>query len=316
MSAAVRGWSASSRRVSSNVPHAVLLQDERAAVEAALARVAAAFTDDNPVSAAIRYALAGGGKRLRPILCVAAFRAAGGQAHDELHLYDAAAALELIHTYSLVHDDLPCMDDDDLRRGRATTHRRFGTGAAMLAGFALIPFACRVLYDAARALGLEAPCAGLAVRELCRAAGATGLVAGQVLDLEAEGATPSLAELRRIHTLKTGSLFAGSLRVGAVLARAQPAIADVLGEFGTRLGVAFQITDDVLDVTMDAAALGKTPGKDAETAKATFASVLGIDGARAAARAEAAAALDGLRAARLETPLLEALARFAVDRDR
>src|SRR5688572_1868669 len=192
MNAAARGWSASSHRVSSNVSHAVLLQDERAAVEAALARVAAAFTADDPISAAIRYALAGGGKRLRPILCVAAFRAADGHARDIRHLYDAAAALELIHTYSLVHDDLPCMDNDDLRRGRATTHRRFGTGPALLAGFALIPLACRVLHDAARALGLEPGCAGAAVCELCRAAGATGLVGGQVLDLEAEGATPAL----------------------------------------------------------------------------------------------------------------------------
>jgi farnesyl diphosphate synthase len=302
--------------VNTDGSHAALIQRQRAAVETALARIAAACTDENPVSAAIHYALAGGGKRLRPILCIAGFRAAGGHTDREDAVYDAAAAFELIHTYSLVHDDLPCMDNDDLRRGRATTHRRFGTGAAMLAGFALVPLACRVLFDAARALGLGATCAAAAVRELCCAAGATGLVGGQALDLDVEGGTPTLADLRRIHTLKTGSLFGGALRVGAVLACASPEVTDALGQFGSRLGLAFQITDDVLDVTMDAAALGKTPGKDADAAKPTFASVLGVDTARAEARAEAAAALAGLRAAGLETPLLAALAGFAVDRDR
>jgi geranylgeranyl pyrophosphate synthase len=296
--------------------HADWLQRERAAVEAALARIAASIPDTDAISAAIGYALTGGGKRLRPILCVAAFRAAGGRASREEHLYDAAAALELIHTYSLVHDDLPCMDNDDLRRGRATAHRRFGTAAAMLAGFALVPLACRVLHGAARALGLEPRCAGAAVRELCHAAGATGLVGGQVLDLEAEGGMPALAELRRIHALKTAALFSGSLRIGAVLAHADAEVRDVLGRFGVRLGLAFQITDDILDVTMDAGALGKTPGKDVEAAKATFASLLGVDRARATARDEVTAAVAVLRAARLDSPLLEALAGFAVDRDR
>jgi geranylgeranyl pyrophosphate synthase len=289
---------------------------ERAAVEAALARVAAGISSADPVGTAVRYALAGGGKRLRPILCVAAFRAAAGRAARENDLYDAAAALELIHTYSLVHDDLPCMDDDDLRRGRPTTHRRFGTAAAMLAGFALVPLACRVLYDAARALGLEPPCAAAVVRELCHAAGAGGLVGGQVRDLEAEGGTPPLEELRRIHSLKTAALFSGSLRTGAALAGADAEVRDLLGRFGVRLGLAFQITDDVLDVTMDAAALGKTPGKDRNAAKATFAALLGVDRARETARAEAAAAVAVLRDGRLESPLLEQLAGFAVDRDR
>jgi geranylgeranyl pyrophosphate synthase len=296
--------------------YADLLERERAAVEAALARIAAAIPDDDPIGAAISYALCGGGKRLRPILCVAAFHAASGQAAHDEHVYDAAAALELIHTYSLVHDDLPCMDNDDLRRGRATTHRRFGTAAAMLAGFALIPLAFQVLHDAARALGLEPPCAAAAVRELCRAAGGAGLVGGQVLDLEGEGATLPLAELWRIHALKTAALFSGSLRVGAVLANADAAVCEALGRFGVRLGLAFQITDDVLDVTMDVAALGKTPGKDVHAAKATFASLLGVARARETARGEAAAAVAVLRAARLESPLLEALAGFAVDRDR
>jgi geranylgeranyl pyrophosphate synthase len=296
--------------------HARLLQRERTAVEAALARIAGSIPDADPVGAAVRYALAGGGKRLRPILCVAAFRAAGGAAATESDLYDAAASLELIHTYSLVHDDLPCMDDDDLRRGRATTHRQFGTAVAMLAGFALVPLACRLLYDAARALGRDDAGAAAAVRELCRAAGAAGLVGGQVLDLEAEGDTPPLPALRRIHCLKTAALFSGSLRIGAVLARADAGVRDALDQFGVRLGLAFQITDDVLDVTMDAGALGKTPGKDAHAAKATFASLLGVNRARETARDETAAALAALRAARLESPLLEAVAGFAVDRDR
>jgi geranylgeranyl pyrophosphate synthase len=296
--------------------HAGQLQRERAAVEAALARIARTISDTTVVGAAIRYALASGGKRLRPILCVAAYRAAGGSASPADDAYRAAAALELIHTYSLVHDDLPCMDNDDLRRGRPTTHRQFGTPAAMLAGCALLPLACRLLYDAARALGLEDACASAAVRELCCAAGATGLIGGQVLDLEAEGHVPALAELGRIHMRKTGALFRGSLRVGAVLARAPSDVRAALGEFGVRLGLAFQITDDVLDVTRDATALGKTPGKDVHAAKATFASRLGVNGARERACAEVADAVAALRAARVETSLLEALARFAVDRDR
>ena len=289
---------------------------ERDAVEIALTRILARSVDADAVAEVVRYALLGGGKRLRPILCVAAFHAAGGHAANADDLYEAAASLELIHTYSLVHDDLPCMDDDDLRRGRATAHRVFGNTAAILAGVALIPLACRILHDSAIRLECGRERAARAVRELCSGAGATGMVGGQVLDVEAEGRTLALDELRRLHRLKTGALFAASLRIGGALAGASEVVLGVLGDFGTRLGLAFQIADDVLDVTVDASVLGKTPGKDAQAAKATFPAQLGVDGARTAARQEAAAAIGVLRDGQLKSPLLEALTGFAVHRDR
>jgi geranylgeranyl pyrophosphate synthase len=295
---------------------AVRMRAEREVVETALAGLAATIGGDERVSAPMRYALAAGGKRLRPILCAAAFRTAGGIVDREDDLYRAACALELIHTYSLMHDDLPCMDNDELRRGRPTSHRVFGTGPAVVAGFALVPLACRTLDESARLMGIEPRDRLLAVRELCRGAGAAGMVGGQVLDLEAEGRQVSLRALRQVHALKTGALFTAAMRVGAALAAADPDVLDALGEYGLRLGLAFQITDDVLDVTMDAAALGKTPGKDAGADKPTFAALLGVDQARDAARREADAAVALLRDARLHSPLLDGIARFAVERDR
>jgi geranylgeranyl pyrophosphate synthase len=299
----------------------------RAAVDAELGAMAADVPGEDDVSAAARYALGAGGKRLRPVLCLAAIHAAelqGGVTEGDEGAASAvyrlrvraATAIELVHTYSLVHDDLPCMDDDDLRRGRQTVHRVHGTGAAMLAGFALIPLACRILADAAARLELDPARRAGVVAELCRGAGASGMVGGQQLDLDAETASLALDDLRRIHALKTGALFRASLRIGGILARADASVVDALGRFGDGLGLAFQITDDVLDETSDAAALGKTPGKDRDSGKSTFVSLLGVDAARAAARAEADAAVAALREAGIHSPLLEQLAGFAVGRDR
>jgi geranylgeranyl pyrophosphate synthase len=291
----------------------------RAAVDRELGAVTAELVADDPVTAAMHYALCSGGKRLRPILCLAAAAAVDPTAADDAPppaRVRAASALEVIHTYSLVHDDLPCMDDDALRRGRPTVHRVHGSRAAMAAGCALIPFACRLLLDAAAELGLPPACQAAAVAALCSGAGAAGMVAGQLLDLEAEGNTTELHALRRIHALKTGALFGAALRLGALLGGAPPTVLAALGDFGERLGLAFQVTDDVLDETMDAVALGKTPGKDRHADKATFISVLGLDASRRAAAAEADAAVAGLRRAGIASPLLEALAGFAVDRDR
>lgn len=287
----------------------------RSAIDAALADIAAGTAAHDAVAAAARYALAAGGKRLRPLLCLAAMDAVAAQQPLALRVR-AACALELIHTYSLVHDDLPCMDDDDLRRGRATTHRVFGTAAAMAAGFALIPAACRLLIDAAGDLGVADDRALAAVRELCRAAGAVGMVGGQVLDLEAEGADIDAGALRRIHSMKTGALFGAALRVGAVLGGGSADQVAALGKFGEHLGMAFQITDDVLDVTMDSQSLGKTAGKDRDADKTTFASRLGVAAAREAAAHEVASARAVLRGAGLQTPVLERLAGFAADRNR
>lgn len=291
----------------------------RADIDRTLEHIAAEMAGRDAVSAAVRYALGAGGKRLRPVLCLAAMDAAGvteAMAGTREARLRAACSLELIHTYSLVHDDLPCMDDDNLRRGQPTTHRAFGTRAAMLAGFALITRACDLLHGSALAMGVPPARAAEAVRELCRAAGAAGMVGGQVLDLESEGRPLDSLELRTVHAMKTGALFRGALRIGGILGGAQPAEVNALGEFGSHLGMAFQITDDVLDVTMDSAALGKTAGKDRDADKATFAAQLGVGGAREAASAEVDAALAALKATGLESPVLEGLARFAADRNR
>jgi geranylgeranyl pyrophosphate synthase len=292
----------------------------RAAVDGELARVAAEVGGEGAVATALRYALDSGGKRLRPILCLAAAEAVGGAGSADGRAaagrVRAATALELVHTYSLVHDDLPCMDDDDLRRGRPTTHRVHGTVASMAAGFSLTPLACRELSAGAATAGLPADAAARAVQELCRGAGAAGMVGGQFLDLAAEGLGASREGLQQIHGMKTGALFRAALRIGGMLGDAGDTVLSALDGYGAHLGLAFQITDDVLDVTMDAHALGKTPGKDVEAGKATFISLHGLAGARAAAVEEAGAATACLRSASIHSPLLEGLAAFAVDRDR
>jgi geranylgeranyl pyrophosphate synthase len=222
----------------------------------------------------------------------------------------------MIHTYSLMHDDLPCMDDDDLRRGRATVHRIFGERVATVAGAALIPLANAVLTDAGARLGFGPANRRALVSELAAAAGATGMVGGQVLDLEAEGRTLDADALEDIHRRKTGALFAAALRLGGRLAVAGAGVIAALGEAGTALGLAFQITDDVLDVTSDAAVLGKTAGRDQERGKATFAGALGIEHARWRAEEAVARAIAVLREAGITDVALEALIRLAADRDR
>jgi geranylgeranyl pyrophosphate synthase len=293
------------------------LEARRGDIDGALRDIAASVSADHAVGAAMRYALETGGKRVRPILCLAAADAVSPAVPPQQPARArAAAAIELVHTYSLVHDDLPCMDDDELRRGRPTTHIAFDTAAAVLAGYALIPLACGVMHDAAAALGLPADRRAEVVRELCRGAGANGMVGGQVLDLAGEGEALSVDRLRRIHAMKTGALFVAAVRVGGLLAGGDAHVLDALGRFGAALGLAFQITDDVLDETMDAEALGKTPGKDRDARKTTFSSLMGVEAARGAAVAEVDAAVAALRGAGVHSPFLESLAGFAVHRDR
>jgi geranylgeranyl pyrophosphate synthase len=296
---------------------AAYLEREGARVESALAQVAGALPAAAPpaILEPLRYALGTRGKRVRPILCVAAYRSvAGAEASDAV--YRTACALELVHTYSLVHDDLPCMDNDDLRRGRATVHRVYGNRAAVLAGAALLPLAAQVLHDQAAALGLDAARRGRLVVELCRAAGAEGMVGGQWLDLEAE-AHPVVAEqLEAIHRAKTGALLAASLRVGGIAARADDRRLAALTAYGEALGLAFQIADDILDVTSGSEVLGKTAGKDQNVGKATYPALFGLDGARRLARARADQAVEALTSARIRSLALEALARFVVERNR
>ena len=285
-------------------------------VEASLARVLAAHADGiaELQVAAIRYALEAGGKRLRPILCMSACRALGGP--DSPCAWDAASALEIIHTYSLVHDDLPSMDNDDLRRGRPTTHRAFDEGTAAVAGAVMIPLACSVLEQATICLGFTPLERARAVRELTAGAGAAGMVGGQVLDLAAEDRDVGAAELEAIHSRKTGALFAASMRLGGRLARADDAVLDALGDCGQALGLAFQVTDDVLDVTSEASVLGKTAGRDRVRGKATYPGLLGLGPAKDRAGGAAAAAVQALHRAGLQDGTLESLIDFAVSRDR
>jgi len=226
---------------------------------------------------AMRYSLFAGGKRMRPVLALAAAEACGGSIQRAL---PAACAVECIHTYSLIHDDLPCMDDDDLRRGRPTNHKVFGEGVAVLAGDALLTIAFEILAQT-KPVSRHGP--SVQVRELAAAAGSQRLIGGQVADLEAEGRQLTGPELRYIHRAKTAALLTASLRLGAMSANATPGKLAALTSFGAALGLAFQVIDDILDVTQTTEKLGKTAGKDVQATKATFPSVFGLAKSRAEA---------------------------------
>ncbi len=240
------------------------------------------------IHAAMRYSMFAGGKRLRPVLCLAAAEACGGSAADAIH---PACAVELVHTYSLVHDDLPCMDDDDLRRGRATCHKVYGEGMAVLCGDALLTEAFAILAatpPAGRFTAREY------VGELADAAGSRRLIGGQVMDLEGEGKALAKRDLVRIHEAKTAALLTASLRLGAMAAGASDEKLDALTDFGHALGLAFQVIDDILDVTQSTEVLGKTAGKDQAVAKATFPALVGLDGSRREAARLTRSAMDAL----------------------
>ncbi|MFN8667277.1 MAG: farnesyl diphosphate synthase [Gemmatimonadaceae bacterium] len=285
---------------------------QRATIDAALVRLCDETVDHfTPrVAEAVRYALLGEGKRLRGFLVLHGFQACGGTGD----VSPLAAAVEVVHAYSLVHDDLPCMDDDDMRRGRATVHRAFDVPVATATGLAMVPLAAWAAYRAARAVGLSPADAGAIVRELMKAAGASGMIGGQLLDLEAEGRSLGLADLERIHRGKTGALIEVSVRMGAMAAGADPARVAALGRYGAAIGLAFQIADDVLDVTATTDELGKTAGRDLALHKSTYPALLGIDGARARAAALVEEAVGALRGASIVSPALEALAHYAVER--
>ena len=285
---------------------------DRAAIDAALETICARYARElpAPVGEAVAYSLGGGGKRIRGHLLIAAYRAAGGR-KDASSL---AAAIEVVHAYSLVHDDLPCMDDQDVRRGRPTVHVRFGVAAGTAAGLAMVPLAVAAAVDASRQLMLPESTVSLVVTELMQASGAGGMIGGQLLDLEAEGSSIALDQLERIHLAKTGALIAAAARLGGLAAGASATGQAALSRFGSALGLAFQIADDVLDVTATSDQLGKTAGRDVALRKSTYPGLLGVDGATSRAAALASSACRTLRAARLLTPPLEQLARFAVER--
>ena len=260
---------------------------------------------------AMRYAVLGSGKRLRPALVYATGDALGAAPEA---LDPPACAVELIHAYSLVHDDLPAMDDDDLRRGSPTCHRQFDEATAILAGDALQAHAFGLITDPAYAGAIPEAMRARMAATLAAAAGAEGMAGGQAFDLFAGGHTPELAELERMHRYKTGALIQASVLLGALAAGANDDERARLARYGAAIGLAFQIVDDILDVTADTATLGKTQGADVERNKPTYPALLGLDGARdhaAAMRDEAIDALDG-DDDRFEP--LRALARFVVER--
>ena len=262
----------------------------------------------------IRYSLLGEGKRLRPTLVFAAHDALNGSC--PAGVAELAAAVEVVHAYSLVHDDLPCMDDDDLRRGRPTAHRAFDVARATRAGYEMVALAARVLARGLSTLKLPAERGREIALELFRAAGAGGMIGGQALDLEAEARTLPIEALEEVHRRKTGALIAASCVIGGLSAGdgiARGSI-EALRSYGEAIGLAFQIADDVLDATATSDQLGKTAGKDAAHAKATFVTLLGVGAARAEAERLAARAVDHLRDAGLVSPTLVELAHYIVTR--
>ena len=290
------------------------LQTEAPRIEKALHDAVAEASDLLPVELerAVAHGVLSEGKRLRPVLCVAAYYACGGRSPK---IPELAVSLELIHAYSLMHDDLPCMDDADLRRGRPTTHRMHGDEATARAGAALIPLAALRAWRGALAVGCSEVTSRTIVEELCRAAGAGGMVGGQALDLRAEGSVLDGAELDRLHRLKTGALLTASLRIGALAAGASHAVLEALDSYGRAVGLAFQIADDVLDATATAADLGKNPS-DADRDKTTYVGVHGLGEAAGRAREEVARARAALHHADVDDPALHALAQYVVERRR
>lgn len=258
---------------------------------------------------AMDYSLSAGGKRLRPVLLLAACDTLGGNVEEALPF---ACALEMIHTYSLIHDDLPAMDNDDLRRGRPTNHKVFGEGMAILAGDGLLSAAMELMLRAAVRMG---DMRGVRAAEaIARRAGVTGMVAGQVMDVTGEGSTPTLEKVDYIHRHKTADLLTAPIEAGFILAGADDRTVAAGCEYGVNLGLAFQMVDDLLDVEGDAAILGKTPGKDAAEGKLTWVAVKGVEQTRQDAKAAVEEAVDALKMISGETNFLKTLAQSTLNR--
>jgi geranylgeranyl diphosphate synthase type II len=285
------------------------LATRRGMVDAALeTRMPADATRPAVLHQAMRYSVMAGGKRLRPILCMAACEAAGGPAEAALL---PGLATEILHTYTLIHDDLPCMDDDDLRRGHPTCHVKFGEANALLAGDALLTLAFEWLAEA----GTPAPYAPTQLAlELARAAGSQGVIGGQVEDLAAEGCPPDADQLDYIHRHKTAALIRAAVRMGALCAGATAPQLDALSRYGDAIGLAFQIADDILNATSTAAELGKPVGSDQDRQKLTYVAVHGLDQSRIRATALMRIAIAALEPLPGDTAPLRALAEHTVRR--
>ena len=291
--------------------------DLRAWMDERLARVERALETwvgvDAPagLGEAMRYAVLDGGKRLRPLLVLAASEAVGGNTQAALR---AACAVELIHAYSLVHDDMPCMDNDVLRRGKPTVHVKYGEAGALLAGDALQALAFELLVPGDEGGVPEAMQARLC-RLLAHAAGSAGMAGGQAIDLASVGVKLNEEQLRQMHRCKTGALLQGSVLMGAACGELSATERAALSDYGAALGLAFQVVDDILDVIADSATLGKTAGKDAEQDKPTYVSILGLERSRVYAQELHAQALSALQASGLaDTRALRALADMVIHR--
>jgi len=298
-----------------------LLEARRLEVEEALLTVLPPEGEDpKGLAAAMRYSTLAGGKRIRPVLCLLAAEACGalGSLPPRGELAAAASALELFHTYSLIHDDLPCMDDDDLRRGKPTCHVVFGEATALLAGDTLQTLGFEVLATYPRGTAYAERRAE-ATLFLARAIGLDGMAGGQALDLaatDARGLADPASLLRRIHALKTGRLLRVSVELGALYAGAKVHVRAAAAAFGERLGLLFQIADDILDVTQESSTLGKTAGKDIEQHKLTYPSLFGLEGAKAELERALASTLEAARAFEGPSGPLSALATYVARRDR
>jgi geranylgeranyl diphosphate synthase type II len=269
-----------------------------------------AITMPATIHKAMRYSLFAGGKRMRPALCLAAAAACGGKAVDAMPL---ACAVECIHTYSLVHDDLPAMDNDDYRRGKLTNHKVFGEGIAVLAGDALLTQAFEI---AAKCRSRPRYSHAAIIAEIASAAGSLQLIAGQVADLEGEGEIISATQLRYIHERKTSALLCCSVRLGGMSANCTPVQLQALTDFGYHVGLAFQVIDDILDVTQTSEKLGKTAGKDTKAHKATYPSIVGLEKSRRIAAQLTGKAFAALSVFKGRASALESLAEFLLKRDR
>ena len=267
-------------------------------------------TRPTTIHKAMRYSLFAGGKRMRPALCLAAAAACGGAEAEALPL---ACAVECIHTYSLVHDDLPAMDNDDYRRGKPTSHKVFGEGIAVLAGDALLTQAFEI---ASQCRGWRRYPHQQIIRELAEASGSLQLIAGQVADLEAECKKIGVSQLRYIHERKTSALLSCSVRLGGMSANCTAGQLNALTDFGYHVGLAFQVIDDILDVTQTSEKLGKTAGKDTEAQKATYPSIVGLDKSRKIAKQLTDKAFQALKPFRGSARALESLGEFLLKRDR
>lgn len=290
------------------------LEKKRADVNRALADILEHESPSEKLLKAMRYSLMAGGKRLRPILCLAAAEAVG--AGELENVLPAACALEMIHTYSLVHDDLPAMDDDELRRGKPTCHVAFGEATAILAGDALLTLAFELLTRSAADNSGSAERILRVIREISAGAGFCGMIAGQMLDIESEGRTIRLSELQAMHSCKTGALIEASVTAGAVLGGGSDTQIAGLKEYARNIGLAFQVADDILNVEGDPALMGKAVGTDAGRSKNTYPSLLGMDSSREMASRFTKSALKAIEIFDNRSEPLRAIAQYIIERRR